>query len=753
VNVKLKELLSKFNLNAKNLPLFRLLIVLIVSVSLAAFYFYILKDLPLPTKLSSGARPESTLIYDRNGELLYNIHGERNQISIPLSGMPQNVKEATIAIEDKNFYHHGAIDLRGMARAAWSTIVKQRVQGGSTLTQQLVKNSLLSQERTVPRKVKEILLAFATEFLYTKDQILEMYLNQTPYGGPAYGIEAASQMYFDKHAKDLTLSEAALLAGLPQSPTRYSPFGAHPELAKQRQLEVLKQMEEAGYISKSEREKAAAEKLAYKNIGNEIFAPHFVLYVKDLLIEKYGNEVVEEGGLRVTTSLDLEIQRTAEASVAAQIESLPRFYRVSNGAALVTNPATGEILAMVGSKNYFDTSIDGNVNLTTALRQPGSSIKPVNYAVGLIKGYSASTAFVDQPTCFPNQGGRNYCPRNYDNQWHGLVQIRSALANSYNIPAVKMLKVNTLDSMIATASAMGITTYEDPTNYGLSLTLGGGEVRMTEMATAFGVFANGGYRINLHPILKVVDKRGKILEEYQPPKSPIFGKKVFDPGVAFIISDILSDNAARTPAFGPRSELVIPGKTVSVKTGTTNDYKDNWTIGYTPSYLVATWVGNFDNTAMNGVVSGVTGAAPIWNDIMSQLLKDKPNEPLSRPSSVIQKRVCADTGIIASEGNSCETKLEYFISGTESKFGSLVNREIWVKKGKDEIPEHGDTQDLELKGSIVYVDPTGDVYCLSCSKQSGIPTVRTDPTPTSAPNPPSPTPQPLPPGQEKKDDD
>ena len=290
-------------------------------------------------------------------------------------------------------------------------------------------------------------------------------------------------------------------------------------------------------------------------------------------------------------------------------------------------------------------TIAGNVNITTSLRQPGSSIKPINYAVGLLNGYNAATTFIDQPICFPDQGGQNYCPVNYDGKWHGLVQMRYALGNSFNIPAVKMLELNGVNAMVATASAMGITTFTDPQKYGLSLTLGGAEVKMVDMATAFGVFANSGYRIDLHPILKVTDKNGKVLEQYTPPLSPIFGKKVLPDGVAFIISDILADNNARLAEFGDNSELKIPGQTVSVKTGTTNDFRDNWTIGYTPSILVAAWVGNDDNSQMSGLVSGITGAAPIWNDIMSHLLKGKIPEPMSRPPGIVQKAFCSDTGL------------------------------------------------------------------------------------------------------------
>ena len=717
---KQKSLLRKIKL--RNFTIKEIIIVFLALLAISVFYFLILKDLPLPTKLGSATNPQSTLIYDRKGKLLYNIYSNKNQIFIPISQIPKHMREATIAIEDRSFYSHGAVDLKGIARAAISIALKQQVQGGSTLTQQLVKNSLLSQERTILRKIKEVILAFATEMIYPKNKILEMYLNQSPYGGTAYGIEAASQMYFDKHAKDLSLAQSALLAGLPQSPTRYSPFGSHPELAKKRQLEVLKAMREEKYITSQEEQQAAKEVLKYKRISNNIEAPHFVLYIKDLLIAKYGAKTVEEGGLKVTTSLDSDIQKFAEEAVAKEIDSLPKYYRVSNGAALVTNPRTGEIVAMVGSKDYFDSSIDGNVNITTSLRQPGSSIKPINYALGLINKYPASTVFIDQEICFPNQGGRNYCPQNYDGKWHGMVQLRYALGNSFNIPAVKMLKLNGVEAMVATATAMGITTFTKPQNYGLSLTLGGAEVKMTDMATAFGVFANGGYRIDLSPILKIIDKEGKILEEYKPPKSPIFGKKVLPDGVAFIISDILADNGARIAAFGENSKLRIPKQTVSVKTGTTNDYRDNWTIGYTPSFLVASWVGNNDNRQMGGVVSGITGAAPIWNNIMSYLLKDKPQEALSRPADVIQKQVCSDTGFFPQAGSSCPTRFEYFIKGTEKAVGTVKNESILIDKTTQDLAKKNQTDNTEPKEQTIFTDATGDKYCISCPHPTPTPT-------------------------------
>ncbi len=697
--------------------LFLLLIIVFIAGSV-----YFLKDLPLPTKLSSTSAPQSTLIYDRNGKLLYNIYDKKNQTFIPLSQVPKYMQESTIAIEDKNFYEHGAIDIRGIIRAFISTVFHQRLEGGSTLTQQLVKNSLLNQEQTITRKIKEVILAFATEMIYSKNQILNMYLNQTPYGGPAYGVEAASEMYFGIHAKDLDLAQSALLAGLPQSPTAYSPFGAHPELAKQRQLEVLDAMYQQNYITKSQEQAAEKEVLKYKRLANQILAPHFVLYVKDLLISKYGEKEVEEGGLKVTTTLDLNIQNLAQDSVTKEVDALPKYYHVTNGAALVTDPATGEILAMVGSKDYFDTAIDGNVNVTTSLRQPGSSIKPINYAVGLMNGYSASTGFIDEPICFPNQGGKDYCPVNYDGKWHGIVQMRYALGNSVNIPAVKMLKLNGVDAMVATASAMGITTFTHPNEYGLSLTLGGAEVKMTDMATAYGIFANEGYRINLQPILKVVDKNGRVLQKYDPPASPIFGTKILPEGVAFIISDILADNNARVMEFGDNSQLKIPGQVVSVKTGTTNDFRDNWTIGYTPSFLVAAWVGNNDNTPMGGLASGITGAAPIWNDIMSGLLKGNDPEPLTRPSDIVQKKVCSDTGLLPGAGDNCPTRLEYFIKGDERNYGKVETTNVWIDNATQDLAKKGQTDNIGLKSETVYTDPTGDEYCLSCPHPTPTPT-------------------------------
>lgn len=684
----------------------------------------VLKDVPRATVIGRNDFPQSSKIYTRDGQLLYTIYSSKNQSFVSLDKIPKYLQQATISIEDRNFYKHGAIDIRGIARAAYVTLSGKSVQGGSTLTQQLVRNSLLTLDRTITRKVKEVILSFVVEAIYSKDRILEMYLNQVSYGGTAWGVEAASQIYFGKEVQKLTLAESAFLAGLPQAPSVYSPFGSHPEEGKIRQKQVLQAMKESGYITSEQQKKASNEPLKFSQIKDNISAPHFVFYVKQLLVDEYGENVVERGGLNVRTSLDLSVQKIAEDAIASEEATLKNgnWY---NASTLVTRPGTGEVLAMVGSRNYFDSERDGNVNVTIRNRQPGSSIKPINYATGLVKGYTAATPFVDEKKCFPNPSGAAYCPMNYDLKFHGVQQMRYALANSFNIPAVKMLKMNGLDAMIATASAMGINSFTDPDRYGLSLTLGGGEVTMLEMVEAYGVFANGGYRINIHPILKVTNSEGKVLQEYKPVESPMLGKKVLPEGVSFIISSILSDNGARTPSFGSNSPLFIRGYTVSVKTGTTNDYRDNWTIGYTPSYVVATWVGNNDNQPLKGVVSGVTGAAPIWNQIMSTLIKGKPAEPLIKPDSVVGANICATSGLLPQpEGSSyrCPTRYEYFIKGTVPRKVEPGLQKVFIDKATQQIAPAGKTDNVEEVERAIITDATGDTFCTSCSRPDATPT-------------------------------
>lgn len=628
--------------------------------------FYWLSELPNPKLLSSRDIPLTTKIYDRNGVLLYQIYNTQNRSYISLKSLPDHLIKATIAIEDKKFYRHKGIDVFGIVRAAVVNVSTPNhggrpLQGGSSITQQLIKNALLNPEPTISRKVKEIVLAIWAEMIYSKDQILEMYFNQVPYGGTAWGVEAAAETYFKKKASDLSLSESALLAGLPAAPSLYSPFGARPELAKERQVEVLRRMVEDGYLTKENADMVKIDQLKYASPEIEIKAPHFVMYVKDLLVKKYGIRMVEQGGLNVVTSLDLNIQHLSEKIVFQEVEKLKNLL-VGNGAALVVQPQTGEVLAMVGSKNYFDLNNDGNVNVVTALRQPGSSIKPVMYAAALQKGYTPATIIDDSAVAFQVSGQPAYIPVNYDGKFHGKVTLRSALANSYNIPAVKVLNSIGLDVFIDLGKKMGITTWSDKSRFGLSLTLGGGEVTMLDLATAYGVFAAGGRKHDPVSLLKVTDYKGNILEKYEVDE----GERVLPQYVAKQISSILSDNAARLNAFGPNSALEIKDKTVSVKTGTTNEKRDNWTIGYTPSYLVVVWVGNNDNSPMHPYLSsGITGAAPIWHNIMVGLLTSQKDEKTPESNELISVKVCAWNGLLPCDG--CPIITEYFLRGTEPK--------------------------------------------------------------------------------------
>ncbi|GIW63052.1 MAG: hypothetical protein KatS3mg090_0878 [Patescibacteria group bacterium] len=617
-----------------------------IFVSYRAYVFF--NNLPKPDSLTTKHIPLSTHIYDRNGRLLYEVYRDENRTAVKLQDLPEYVKQATIAIEDKDFYkHNGVSPIGGILRATKEILLKQELQGGSTITQQLIKTSLLTPERTIERKIKEIILALWAERIYSKDEILQMYLNQIPYGGSAYGIEEASQLYFEKSAKDLSLEEAALLAGLPKAPSLYSPYN-DIKLAKARRDTVLKAMYEQGYINKDRYEESIKTEVKVKPAKIKIKAPHFVFYVRQKLEEMYGRDMVEEGGLRVYTSLDLQIQEEAERIVKEEIEKV-KDLNVSNGAVLVTRPSTGEILAMVGSVDFFATP-SGSYNVTTALRQPGSSIKPILYSLALQKGFTSATIIHDSPVSYRLPNGRIYQPENYDGRFHGPVPLRYALANSYNIPAVKTLNKIGVTEFINYAQKLGISTWDNPSRFGLSIALGAGEVKMIDMAKAYGVLANKGFLTDLNPFIRITDKNG--IEIFKP----INGKKqVIPESVSFIISDILSDNQARTPAFGPNSLLNIPGFKTAVKTGTTNNLRDNWAIGYTPEYLTAVWVGNNDNSPMKNIASGITGATPIWNRTMSYILQNFqlfdiwykiPDDIVSKPCSY--------------------KSVEYFIKGTET---------------------------------------------------------------------------------------
>lgn len=613
--------------------------------------FIFVKSLPSPKLIGKVNYPVSTQIYDRNGKLIYEIYRDQNRTPIKLSEIPKNVIEATIAIEDKDFFRHKGISFfSGIIRAMKETIVTKKLQGGSTITQQLVKSALLSPERTISRKVREAVLALWTERVYSKDQILEMYLNQVPYGGSSYGIEEAAKTYFGKNAKKLTLEEAAFLAGLPQAPTFYSPY-QDPQLAIGRRNEVLKRMLELKYIKKDQYEKSLKSSLNVIPPNHIIKAAHFVFYVKSHLEAIYGARQIEERGFRVDTTLDLNLQEKAQSILNEELE-LIKGLNVGNGAVLVTKPQTGEILAMVGSSDYYATP-SGAFNVTVAQRQPGSSIKPLLYSLALEKGYTPATIIDDSPIVFNIAGSESYRPINYDNRFHGRVPLRAALANSYNVPAVKVLNTLGVSNFIDHARKMGITTWNNPGRYGLSLALGGGEIKMIDMAVAFGALSNRGIKTELNPIVKITDFRGNVVYEAKKPN----GQQVISEEIAFMISDILSDNIARRPAFGYGSFLEIPGYTVAVKTGTTNEKKDNWTIGYTPDYLAAVWVGNNNNTPMNpNLTSGITGAAPIWQRVMKHILEAN-QQSLSQfqePRKIV-KKICY------------QGRNEYFVRGTENR--------------------------------------------------------------------------------------
>lgn len=632
-----------------------------------AIHETIFKDLPAATALSETDPFVSTTILDRNGEVLFRFYEDENRTILPLSQIPPSVIAATISIEDQDFYNHHGFSLRGILRAFGSNISNDTVQGGSTLTQQLVKNRLLSPEKTISRKIKELILAVLVEGTYTKDEILEMYLNQVAYGGSAYGIEAASLQYFGKHAEQLSLAESALLAGLPAAPSVYSPFGSNPEFAFQRQQEVLRRMVEEGYITLEQAQEEIKKPLAFRENVIDIKAPHFVMYIRKILADQYGEDMVTTGGLEVRTTLDLKTQENAQAVVSTEVEKLAAL-RVNNGAALVTKPSTGEVLAMVGSKNYFDFENDGQVNVALRPRQPGSSIKPLTYAIDIEKGDTASTYIDDTPITYNLPGSPPYKPQNYDGKFHGRVTLREALASSYNVPAVKTLAKLGVSTLIDKGEEMGISTWKDRNRFGLSLTLGGGEVLMTEMAQVYGTFANQGSTVELNPILEVKNFKSETLYRNRCALDGICnGKITFSPATSYTISHILSDNKARTPAFGPYSTLNIPNQEVAVKTGTTNNLRDNWTIGYTSDYLVSVWVGNNDNTPMSYVASGITGASPIWSKIIRSLLDEENPHTFAVPSSIVKVGICPQTKTLTCNWCQSATVEEIFIRGREPK--------------------------------------------------------------------------------------
>ncbi len=668
------------------LKLSLIFIIILSSLSLASLtfiYFSLLKDLPPPQALSSLNPPQTSQILDRNGQLLYRLYQDQNRTSIHINELPSYVINAHLSIEDAKFYSHPGISASDITRALLNNLDRRlckiintpcpsTLQGASTITQQLIKNVFLSPEQSYKRKLQEAYLALKAETYYSKQQILELYLNQISYGGTAYGIEAASQTYFGISSRNLNLAQAALLAGLPAAPTAYSPFGSDPQKSFTRQKQVLLRMLEENYITQSQYQSALNQPITFIPPKTDILAPHFVMYAREQLEKNLTNQILYQGGINITTSLDYNLQQKAQQAIDTELAKLKKL-NVTNAALLITKPKTGEILAMVGSADYFDTANQGNVNATLRPRQPGSSIKPLTYATALELSltqtnpqFTPATIIDDAPVVFKIPGSHDYRPQNYDGRFHGRVTLRTALASSYNIPAVKILNSIGLNNLIQKAQELGITTWDDSSRFGLSLTLGAGEVTMADMAVAYGTFANLGYRHNLTPILDITSTNDELTYPH-PSRFPFTQEPKLDPRVSYLINSILSDPIARAPTFGTHSKLNIPNHIVAVKTGTSNDLRDNWTIGYTPDFLVAVWVGNFNNSPMSRIASGITGATPIWNQMMTYMLNEyQPNNLANgweQPAGLIKTASCH---LNSDQVCTC-TKPDFFIESTNPK--------------------------------------------------------------------------------------
>ncbi len=581
---------------------------------------------------------QSTKLYDRTGEiLLYDLGKDVRRTVVPIDAISHHLKNATIAIEDDQFYNHFGVQPKAILRAGWANFTDGDLlggQGGSTITQQVIKNSVLQRDKTLTRKIKEAILAIKLERVLSKDEILSIYLNESPYGGTIYGVEEAAQAFFGKKATDLTLNEAAYLAALPQAPTYLSPYGNNRERLDARQRLVLERMKINDFITEEEYNAAISTTTEFlPQAVSGIRAPHFVMYVREQLVEKFGEEALSERGLRVITTLDAELQEEAERIVAEHGATNVERFKADNAGMVATDPQTGDLLVMVGSRDYFSEEIDGNFNITTADRQPGSAIKPFIYAAAFSKGYLPDTTVFDlrtqfSPSCPPDSQSSEspcYSPNNYNNKFLGPINLRNALAQSLNIPAVKVLYLAGLRDSLKLAADMGLTTLNDPDRYGLTLVLGGGEVKLVDMTYAYGVFANEGVRVKPRTILRIEDSRGLIVEE-----APIEETRVLDRNVTLMISDVLSDNVARTPLWGANSLVNFPNRSVASKTGSTNNLRDAWLMGYAPNLAVGTWVGNNDNSPMGGGLSGLI-VTPMWRDFMDFALERRDEQSFAQP--------------------------------------------------------------------------------------------------------------------------
>lgn len=651
-----------------------------ILVALALFIYYS-KDLPNPGKINKRLMIESTKIYDRTGEhLLYELYGEEKRTVIPVDQIPDSVKKATIVLEDDIFYSHHGFDVAGIMKATCHEVSsKLRLgdlgglcpqRGGSTITQQFIKNSILTSKRRYSRKIKELILAIEIEQKFSKEEILGMYLNEIPYGSNAYGIEAAAKTFFGVSAKDLTLSQSALLACLPNAPSYFSPHGSHTDKLLNRWAYALDRMYQLGYITEEQKEAAKKEDILdqVKPISNNLKAPHFSFYVKEQLMEEFGEKELQSNGLKVYTTLDWDLQQKAEKAVAEGVAENGEKWNFSNAALVAANPQNGQILAMVGSKDFWDKSIDGNVNVATSLRQPGSSFKPYVYARAFQEGYTPDTILYDVPTNFGKDGGGNYYrPNNYDGHFHGPLKMKEGLARSLNIPAVKTLYLVGIKDAIDQVESMGLKIKGKKTA-GLSLVLGGSEVKLVDHVGAFGVFGAEGMKHEQKSILKIEDHDGREIANYEESK----GKRVMEKNAALQLVSIISDDKLRKPTFGSNSKLNVPGHQVAAKTGTTNDFKDGWTIGTTPSLTVGVWAGNNNAKRMKRGADGIYVAAPIWNKFMTEALANKQEERFAEPVKI-------ETGKDVLDGKLKKTTVEVKVCK--------------IKKGKYCLLKHGDCDD------------------------------------------------------------
>ena len=666
---------SRFNFSWKKFFTWAFRTVALGVLLFAILFLYYSKDLPDPNKLLDRNVAQSTKIYARDGSLLYEIHGEYKRTLVTLDQIPTISQEATIAIEDRGFYKEGGVSITGIIRAVITDILTlHKSQGASTITQQFVKNAVLTDNKSWDRKIREIILSIAMDAHFSKSQILQLYLNEIPYGRNAYGIEAASETYFSKSAKDLDLAQSAYLAAMIQAPTYYNPAGPHRTDLDSRKNTVLALMQQQGYITADQQKSAQAEVVVFSQLTNGIKAPHFVLWVEDYLNNKYGGSTLEQGGLQVYTTLDPRLQTIAETVVKNDVDKESIKYNAHNAALVAIDPKTGQVLAMVGSKDYFGTSepagctpgknctFEPNVNVALSQRQPGSSFKPYVYGTAFKKqfGYAPASMLMDVVTNFGTYNGKDYIPHNYNDQSYGPVSMRKAMAGSLNVPAVKTLALVGVDNAVQTAHDLGITS--PLPDCGLSLVLGGCEVRLLDHVAAYSVIANEGVKNPETPILKILDKNGAVLEQFQ--SNP---QSVLDPEDAYELISIMTDNVARTYVFGANSPLILPNRVVAAKTGTTQNWHDGWTIGFTPSLAAGVWSGNNDGTLLKKGADGVVVAAPIWHDFMLQALATSTAETFTVPPGIQQVVVDAVSGKLptdATPSTITETFADYSVPTT-----------------------------------------------------------------------------------------